>query len=99
MIYKNIAVSITIVRAWDLHQLMPFQHRLRQRRNPHIRCQYIAEEIELTSPLIQVDPLSSLFPIGSFCALRQICVADITVQQFRISLQVAEMDFGSGCQL
>ena len=70
MIYKDIIISMTVVRARNLHQLMLFQHRLRQRRNPHIRCWYIAEEIKLTSPFIQVDPLSLLFPVGSFCVLR-----------------------------
>ena len=99
MIYQDVMVLITIVRTWELDQIVLFQHRLWQGRNPHIRCQYIAKEIELTSPLIQVYPLFPLFPVGSLCALRQICVAVVAVQQFRISLQVAGMNLGPGRQL
>ena len=76
MVNEHIRVAIAVFRAGNLNQPVLPQHFFRQGRDPHVGLGHVAEEVELTAPLVEVDSLllhpGSLRQEGLLIAVHQL---------------------------
>jgi len=92
VVNEHVRIAVAVFRAGDLNQAVLPQNLLRQGRDPHVGLGHVAEEVELTAPLVEVDPLLT-HPGG----LRQEGLL-IAVNQLRKPRQLLRGNPGSASQ-